>query len=101
VYLVELLIPAYDNDGRKFDPNMFAAVRFELTDLFGGLTVFSRAPAEGLWSSDGELRKDDIVVFQVMARSVDRSWWRDYRKKLEARFRQNLIVVRAQPIEIL
>lgn len=101
MYLIDLLIPAYDNEGRKFGSDLFATVRHELTDRFGGLTVFSRAPAEGLWSTDGEVRKDDIVVFQVMAPSLDRDWWRQYRKTLEQRFRQEVIVLRAQPIEIL
>ncbi len=101
MYLIDLLIPAYDNEGHKFDPAMFAAVRSELTDRFGGLTVFSRAPAEGLWSSGGEMRKDDIVVFQVMTASLDRDWWARYRKTLETRFRQEVIVVRAQTTELL
>jgi hypothetical protein len=40
-------------------------------------------------------------VYEVMTPQLDPRWWSDYRRKLEERFRQESIVVRAQPIEIL
>jgi hypothetical protein len=67
----------------------------------GGLTAFTRAPAEGHWRDAGETRRDDIVVFEVMAENLDRDWWRAYRRELERGFRQEEIVIRVQDIEIL
>jgi hypothetical protein len=99
--LIQVLLPTYDNDGGPFDPELFGEVRRELTDRFGGLTVFSRAPAEGLWRSDGGTQHDDIVVFEVMAEAVDRGWWAAYRADLERRFNQDVVIVRAQDIETL
>jgi hypothetical protein len=64
-------------------------------------TAFSRAPAEGLWQDDGETKHDDIIVMEVMAEGVDSAWWRAYRKSLEARFRQDVIVIRAQMVSLL
>jgi hypothetical protein len=77
-------------------------VRQELTDRFGGLTTYARAPALGLWQeTDGPPRRDDIVVYEVMTDVLDRSWWAEYRLDLQRRFEQEELVIRAQGIERL
>jgi hypothetical protein len=102
MHLVQILLPLFDNEGRPFAREHYAHVRHELTERFGGLTAFTRAPAEGLWKDDeGETAHDDVVVFEVMVRRIDRGWWRDYRHVLEREFRQDVIVIRAQDIELL
>ncbi len=99
--LVQILLPLYDNDGHSFPEELYGEVRRELTERFGGLTAFTRAPAQGLWRSEGETKHDEIVVFEVMAPKIDREWWARYRKTLEEMFRQDTIVMRAQPVTIL
>jgi hypothetical protein len=99
--MIEILLPLRDNDGRDFPPEDYAAVRAELVARFGGLTAFTRSPAVGLWADGGTMSRDDIVIFEVMADALDRDWWRNYRAELEARFRQDRIVVRARPVELL
>jgi hypothetical protein len=74
VYLVEILLPLYDNDGRRFDAREFDRVQRELTERFGGVTAFRRSPAEGVWKEGGEESRDRIVVFEVMADSLGRDW---------------------------
>jgi hypothetical protein len=101
MHLIQILLPLFDNEGRHFLSRDYAEVRAELTERFGGLTAFTRAPAEGLWSDGGQTSRDEIVIFEVMTESLDRGWWSSYRKALERRFRQDAIVVRAQPIEAL
>lgn len=77
-------------------------MRGELTDRFGGLTAYTRAPAQGIWAEDGETpRRDDIVVYEVMVDSLDREWWTRYRERLERRFDQDELIVRAQLVERL
>jgi hypothetical protein len=99
-YLIQILLPRYDNEGQAFGREPFAETRQELLDRFGGLTAFLRAPASGLWKADdGTISRDDIVMMEVMAADLDRGWWRDYRRRLEARFRQDEIVVRAIPVD--
>jgi hypothetical protein len=100
IHLVQLLLPLYDNDGEALPASLYAAVRTELTERFGGLTAYTRAPAEGLWTeSSGPTRRDDIVVYEVMTPTLDRAWWRGFREDLERRFRQNELVIRAQDVE--
>ena len=47
------------------------------------------------------MKRDDIVVLEVMVRVLDRGWWHDYRKQLQHLFRQDQIIVRAQAYEAL
>jgi hypothetical protein len=101
MHLIQILLPLYDNAGNTFAEELFGKVRRELTERFGGLTAFTRAPAQGLWQDEGETKRDDIVVFEVMADRLDADWWRGYRHRLEADFRQDEIVIRAQPVTIL
>lgn len=97
--LVEIFLPLSDNDDKPFASSCYETVRKELTDRFGGVTSFGRAPAHGTFRSDGDLVHDDIVVFEVMTGEVDRAWWSDYRKTLEKRFDQNEVLIRATRIE--
>ena len=102
MHLIEILLPLCDNEGRPFPVERFGEVRRELIDHFGGLTAFIRNPAEGLWeAADGERVRDEVVIFEVMADWIDRSWWRDYRATLEKRFRQDEIVIRSAEVERL
>jgi len=91
MYLVQLLLPRYDE-----------AVARELTERFGGMTAYARAPAKGEWKpAPGETVRDDIVVYEVMVAELDRAWWSGYRGELERRFAQDELVVRALEIERL
>ena len=101
MFLVEILLPLYDNEGRRFGAGEFDRVRDELAERFGGVTAFRRAPAEGVWREGGEESRDRVVVFEVMAGDLDRAWWREYREELERRFRQEKMVVRASEFEEL
>ena len=100
-FLVQILLPVYDNNGERFPSDLYNEVRAKLTDMFGGLTAYIRAPAEGVWESGTTLKRDDIVVVEVMVDSLDRTWWGAYRRNLERLFRQDQIVLRAQTYEPL
>lgn len=101
MHLVQILLPLSDNAGRRFTGASYGRVRSEMTAHFGGVTSFTRAPAEGTWTEGGHTAHDDMVVFEVMARDLDHVWWEDYRAELERRFQQETIVVRAIKVEML
>src|SRR5438128_855727 len=100
--LVQVLLPVYDNAGRRLPRDLHAQVATELTERFGGCTGYTRAPAEGLWREKraGTVR-DDIVLYEVMTADVDRAWWAAYRGSLVTRFRQQQVVIRTQDMELL
>ena len=102
MHLVQRLLPLYDTAGERFPATLYARVKDELTERFGGLTAYARAPAEGLWEAPhGRTQRDDIVVYEVMIEELDRAWWTGYRQELEQRFRQRELVVRAHAISRL
>jgi hypothetical protein len=101
MHLVQILLPLADNQGRRFDRAAYGRVRSELSSRYGGITSFTRAPAEGMWKEGGHTNRDDIVVFEVMTRDLDHTWWERYRADLEDRFQQEAIVMRAIKVEML
>jgi hypothetical protein len=102
LHLVELFLPLYGKDGAQVGRASFDRVREELTHRFGGVTAFVRSPAVGAWEGpDGEVARDDVVLFEVMVPTLDRTWWDGYRKALERQFRQDEVLVRASRIERL
>jgi hypothetical protein len=101
MHVIQILLPLSDNNGKPFAGAILQAIRQELTDRFGGLTAFTRAPAEGIWAHDGRQAKDDIVVVEIMAETIDRDWWSAFRRRVERELRQERLIVRSQPAEML
>jgi hypothetical protein len=99
--LVQILLPLTGPNGERFDRTLHDAVARELTERFGGVTAYTRAPATGLWDDRGRTVGDEIVVIEVMVDAVDPEWWAAYRRDLERRFAQSEVVVRAQPMRRL
>lgn len=101
MYLIQILLPVFDNRGRKFPGQYFQEVHQELTDRFSGLTAYTRAPAEGSWREGKSTSHDYIVIYEVMVDALAKKWWREYRLQLQKRFRQKSIIIRQQTISLL
>lgn len=102
MYLIEFLLPTFDNSGHRFPHSDFDRVREELVARFGGVTAFVRSPAVGVWTDEQDhVRREEVAIFEVMADSLDRDWWSEYRGLLEQRFRQEEVVIRAATFERL
>ncbi len=98
MHLVQMLLPLCDNDGQALPPSLYTEVRAELTQRFGGLTAYVHSPAEGRWKADHQEVKDDIIIYEIMTPELDAAWWHGYRERLESRFHQGELVVRALPM---
>ena len=101
MHLIEIFLPLKDNDGQSFGVEKYSAVRQHLTERFGGLTAFTRSPAEGTTTDGGKTVQDQIVVFEVMTDRLDVAWWRSYLLELEQEFRQDAILARASAVTVL
>ncbi|BCS53969.1 hypothetical protein [Geobacter sp. SVR] len=102
MYLIQILLPLLDNDGKPFPPHEYERVRDELTELYGGITTYVRSPAKGLWKESSSMTiHDDIVIYEVMVGQLDRDWWRAYREKLASLFRQEVLIVRVSEVSLL
>ena len=96
--LVQIVLPLYGNSGSKLPRAHFTDTLGELTEKFGGATAFTRSPAEGFWEDPGgRVQRDDVIVVEVMADGIDDAWWKPYKARLEARFQQKTILIRALP----
>ena len=101
MHLIEIFLPLSDNDGRRFAAADYAGVRKQLTEKFGGLTAFSRSPAEGIDTGHGHERHDELVVFEIMTEQLDEAWWTAWRRQLETTFRQDRILIRRSEVTLL
>ena len=102
MHLVEIFLPLADNDGIRFPFAKYEAVERELTERFGGVTAYPRAPARGQWKTSARTKqKDELVIFEVMTDNLDQVWWQTYRADLESIFRQEKLIVRAHEITML
>ncbi len=102
MFVVELFIPLEKADGTPTPAETLERIKSELVERFGGVTAFLQSPAEGAWRRPSGTRShDEIVIFEVMTPRLDRAWWRRTRVDLARLFRQEQLVVRAHPIEIL
>jgi hypothetical protein len=100
MFLIQILLPLFDNSGHRIQRKEFQTVKKELTATFEGLTAYSRSAAEGFWGKGQQTKRDEIVVYEVMVGKIRKSWWKDYRDKLERRFRQDFILIRAHKVKV-
>lgn len=102
MYLVEIFLPLTDNAGTPFKESMFTQVRKQLVKRFGGVTGYTRTPAEGSWTSKRKrLANDEIVIYEVMTPKLDAKWWAEFRRKLEVAFKQQEVLIRAGNVAVL
>ncbi len=101
MHLVQIILPLFENSGDAIDADRFREVRQTLLERFGGVTAFTRSPAQGLWQDGSRVERDEVLLYEVMVAELDRHWWTAYRKELEGKFHQQEIVVRAHLIERL
>ena len=100
--LVQILLPLYNNKKEQFTANLFANVKQELTDKFGGITTYSRSPATGLWKeNEDKTVKDDIIIYEVITENIDRDWWLAFKENLRQAFQQDELLVRTWAIELI
>src|SRR6185312_9794618 len=90
-----------DNSGTPYPHAVLQEINKALTQPFVGLTAFSRAPAKGVWAKEGKAQEDDIVIVEVMTDVLETEWWAAFPKNLEAKLKQEEIIIRSQTITTL
>jgi hypothetical protein len=102
-YSIEIYLPLFSNTGARVARRLFVSTRDELVDTFGGMTAYSRSPATGVWAKPGKhnLVRDDIIIYEVLARRLSRTWWSAYKLRLAQRFKQHTLLIRAQKVDLL
>jgi hypothetical protein len=99
MHLVQIFLPLYDNKGHSIPQKHFECTAAELSERFGGLTAYTRAPAKGVWKKhSGRTSRDDMVIYEVMCPRLQRRWWKAKRSELEKTFCQETILIRSHAI---
>jgi hypothetical protein len=101
MHLIQILLPLHDNDKEKFPAEYFDSVRNDLTNRFGGVTAFLRSPAVGLWKTENDVSRDEVVMFEVISPDLDEEWWFQYRIGLQKKFRQDELLIYASQVKKL
>jgi hypothetical protein len=77
-------------------------LRQRLTEAFGGMTAFVRAPADGAWRNHEDvIEQDEIVIVETMVETLDHAWWAQLKSDLEAQLGEDDILIRAHKVERL
>lgn len=100
--LIQIYLPLNEEEGKPFPEALYQKVKKELTEKFGGLTMYTRAPATGLWKADERRTSvDDILIYEVLTADVDEQFWSNYKNVLKAQFRQDDVLIRCNAIRVL
>jgi hypothetical protein len=94
--LIQILLPLYSKTGRRLPRALLHRTAESFAQEYGGITAYMRAPARGLWlKGKRTIDRDDVVIFEIMLKTVNRAAWARRRRVLERAFQQDKIVIRA------
>ena len=97
-FLIQLLLPKMDHQGRPFPDRYWEALKLKLADTFGGVTAYTRALADGIWAPRNKpISRESIFVVEVMSDDIDEVWWAELRLSLERDLDQDEVMIRALP----
>ncbi|KAA5532310.1 inorganic diphosphatase [Taibaiella lutea] len=97
--LIQILLPLNNDKGDAFPEQYYKKIKKTLVRKFGGVTTYTQTPATGLWKKEkGKVINDKMIVYEVMASKLDRSFWEQYKKKLQDWFKQEKLVIRQTEI---
>ena len=66
------------------------------------MTAFTRTPAKGVFLHyEQERAEDEIVVYEVMVKRVDKLWWPSYKRGFELGFRLQEILIRVTSVGVV
>ena len=87
-FITQILLPKYDNFGRRFERSRFAAFHARMIRKFGGWT--RKGQAEGAWlSPSGRLFTDEHWVYEIGHSRKDLTFWLAEKEQLKDEFDQD------------
>ncbi len=99
---IQILLPLYDETGKNFPGKLYRRVKEELTEKFGGLTIYTRMPVTGLWKeNEQKVTRDEIVIYEIVADDIDNQFWGDYKLFLQEVFKQDEVMIRCSDIGLI
>lgn len=98
----EVLLPLRFNDGQPVPDDLITEVLLELRERFGAVSCEPQT-IRGVWQQEGKLFRDDLVRLFVDTPDVpeSREFFREFKERAKAKFRQIDIWMTTYPIEVL
>jgi len=94
---LELFLPASNNEGSSFPDSNYSELEKELTERFGGVTIYSRGAVEGKWKNETTSTSEPMVVYEVLLAEFEETYWTTLKRRLEKKFSQKEIMVFHSP----
>ena len=101
MYLIQILLPLYDNNKQAFDRSLFDKVRDDLKNVLGGVTLYRNSPAEGAWNDKTGTDYDELITAEVITDSLHQAWWKQFKHEMEQTFKQKELMIRCIKFERL
>ncbi|HEY1378905.1 MAG TPA: hypothetical protein VGF55_19040 [Gemmataceae bacterium] len=98
----EVLLPLRFNDGMPVPPERIAEAARELKDRFGAASAETQT-IRGLWEHGGRTNRDDLtrLFIDVPDTADNRAFFRDFKRRLAERFRQQDVWMTTHPVEVV
>jgi hypothetical protein len=100
----KIYLPLKYNDGRDIEEEKLKAIKSELVDAFGAITVSSvSAPYQGRWRYSGVEYIDDIIKIEVVATNdrATRKFFKVFKERLKESLRQIDILITTHGIQVI
>lgn len=99
-----IYLPLKYNDGSNIEVEKLRAIKLELVDTFGAITVSSlSAPYQGRWKYGGVEYIDDIIKIEVLATHdrLTKKFFVDFKERLKKSLQQIDILITAHGIQVI
>ncbi len=98
----EILLPRQFNDQQSMPEELLVETLLELEQRFGAVSSETQI-IRGLWQHQGQSYRDELVrVFvDVPDTPENREFFREFKERLKARFRQIDIWMTSHPIDVI
>ena len=98
----EIFLPLRFNDGQAVPEPFLTDVLIELEERFGAVSCETQI-IRGLWESEGEVFRDELVRVFVDVADLprNRQFFRQFKRRLKGKFRQIEIWMTTYPVEVV
>jgi hypothetical protein len=98
----EILLPLQFNDGQPVPPELLADTLLELRQRFNAVSCESQT-IRGQWQHEGQVYQDNLIrLFADVPDSPDNlAFFREFKERLKARFRQIDIWTTSHPLDVI
>lgn len=99
-----IYLPLKYNDGSNIEEEKLRAIKVELVEAFGAITVSSlNAPYQGRWKYGGVEYIDDIIKIEIVATNdrLTKRFFIDFKEHLKETLQQIDILITAHGIQVI